>query len=226
MSTITEVYKPVTPSFLIALDRDRRDGHRFLMSCLRNPALSKETPRMDAGLLWDIDPAHQFLIVRRSSSTPFEPEVGKITLLNEQRTIPEGLDLHESVVIQGRVARQFSPLIKRDPEVEKFLQIPGQPAPKRPRSRLQPVQPENLNVWLSQKLERIGLVVHQLNAEVIPDIRLSKSRRRESVPAASFSAQISGRPEIIHELLENGFGRAKNFGLGLIQIQQDSQNNS
>lgn len=226
MPTITEVYRPIQKSFLFALDRDRRDGHKYLMACLQNPELDLTSPRSDAGLLWDVESEHQYLIIRRKSFVDFEPAGGKLTLLTSIETVPGNVQIQEKLVIHGKIARQYSPLIRRDLEVEEFIKSQNLPVPKRPRSRLQPVQPEKLDTWLTEKLERLGLVVHHLDARVIPDIRISKSRRRDSIPAASFSAQISGSPEAIRELLENGFGRAKNFGLGLIQFEQDSQNNS
>lgn len=192
------------------------------MSCLQNPSLSKEAPRRDAGLLWDLDKATQTIVIRRNSDTPFEPSGGKLELLGQLDTSPIGGEQLITVSIFGKVARQYSPLIKKDPEVEAFFQAHGLPMPKRPRSRLQPVQPESLNEWLIAKLERLELKVHDLDAQVIPDIRLNKARKRESVPAASFKASVSGRSEAINAVLEKGLGRAKNFGLGLIQIQQNS----
>lgn len=222
MSTITEVYKPAEKSFLIALDKDRRDGHKYLMSCLEDPRLSENSPRRDAGLLWDIDQKNEQIIIQRSSSTPFNPTGGKLALSVALSTDLKNLEEQKFVALQGKIARQYSPLIKVDPEVEEFFRSRGLPVPKRPRSRLQPVPPEKLHMWVTEKLERLGLNVHEMNAEIIPDIRLSKTRKRESVPAASFTARISGSPENVQGLLENGLGRAKNYGLGLIQIQQDS----
>lgn len=218
MSSITETYKPAKPAFLHGIARARRDGHRYLMSSLRDPSLCPEEPRKDAQLLWNVDLEQELLIVRRRSDVPFEPAGGKLVHQSSENSIPEDTDLYKPLTIRGNIARQYSPLIKRDPEVEDFFHSQGMPVPKRPRSRLQPVRTEDLNSWIKAKLERLGLQVHGILALPIADIRLSDVRKTESLPVATFQAQISGSPEVITELIENGFGRAKNYGVGLIQI--------
>lgn len=191
------------------------------MSCLQDPSLGKDHPRKDAGLLWDLDLEQQLLFVRLRTDVPFEPSAGKIALVESQRSLVESMNLESSVFIGGKVARQYSPLIKRDLEVEEFFKNLKSPVPKRPRSRLQTVRAANLETWIREKLERLGLNVFQIFALPAPDIRLSSTRRIESVPAAVFRAHISGSPEAIEMLIDSGLGRAKNYGLGLIHITQN-----
>lgn len=217
ITSVTRLFTTTDTARLRGLVADRRSAHKLLMSCVETAALDKQRPRSDAQLQWAVDENHRGLLIRHRQGLAIAPPNGFDELPFDDGSSRIGRK-SSPTDLAVTVARQYSPSVPRDREVERFLIERGLELPKRPRSRLVPVPAERLESWAHGLLERRGLTIHDLTVTASSDARLSAHRRRESVPTARIHAAVTGTPETIGELLDHGIGRARSYGLGLVLL--------
>ncbi|MDF5820705.1 type I-E CRISPR-associated protein Cas6/Cse3/CasE [Corynebacterium felinum] len=189
----------------------RRDAHKVLMRCLDGSNLDAESPRSDAELLWHFDITSRVLTVRHHEKATFTKPKGTTELASQQFTAPTG-----ALSAHVLVARQYSPSVPRNLELEEFMKSQGF-AIKRPRSRLTPVPVSNLENWARQVFQRQGLTITDLSVTQTDSIYLSRIRKKESIPTASIVLTAEGENNTLSTLLRTGIGRGRNYGLGLIR---------
>ena len=199
-------YRVTVPRNLMRrIEQDRAVGHRLLMALLVPTALDKSSPREAAKLLWAIVSPDELLVssgVRLESTTDVAVEEVPFSPVFEQE---------KDFRVEGMVEVSHTPTSRVPDEI---WNLPNRPAI---RNKRVPVPDEQVQDWLTKKMERSGLTIKSWKGVATKKFKA----RNLNLSGAQFSAVVNViDADKANSALFQGFGRSKNFGCGLLQLEK------
>ena len=191
-----------------------QDMHKIIMRSLNNSQhLSQSEPRKDAHLLWN-QVSNNIIIIQHDdnisiSLKDFHP-------VNKEEIPP--LKDNENVRLTGKVSRLYNPQLSISQEERDILETLGYDVSNiHSGTRKIPVPESELNRIMENKLRSRNLDVSHIDCEITQDLRINRSKR---VPTCIIDVTLTGKSEDLNHLVSQGFGKAKNYGIGLLQIEE------
>lgn len=199
-----------------------KDIHSLLMRSIAQDNLAPTAPRASARLLWrhtsaELEAPHQqdepeLLVQVNGGITISDPNLEICSITETQ--IPDGGE-H---TIKGLVSRLYQPMQKlseSELEVLHKMGLTSIPTTAGGATRKVPIPAEILEQRLKERLTNRGFEVGDLSAHIREDLRIDSSRNRR-IPTCWFEAKVKADKDTLSDLILNGFGKGKNYGLGLI----------
>lgn len=191
-----------------------QDMHKIIMRSLNNSQhLSRSEPRKDAHLLWN-QVSNNIIIIQHDdnisiSLKDFHP-------VNKEEIPP--LKDNENVRLTGKVSRLYNPHIPISQEEKDILQTLGYDISRLPSgTRKVPIPENELHRVMKNKLQSRNLEVSHIDCIIDKDLRINKTKK---VPTCIIDVTLTGKSEDLNHLVNQGFGKAKNYGVGLLQIEE------
>lgn len=183
----------------------RRDLHRIVMSGFPDRILDSESPRADARALFHIDDDGVLTVRHRPDLTH--------SLQGVTKTGSE--TGHATSASEIRIAARVCAYIARS----QVGSLPPELAKKhRPRGVRLPVPVGEEAEWFMNLLTRRGLSPRDVVIHDRSQLNLTHTRK-ERVSTITASATVTGGAAL-DEILVEGLGTSKNFGLGLVRTHQ------
>lgn len=185
------------------IEQDHGAGHRLLMALLPDGALDGASPRQAAGLLWAKTKPTELLVSSRFELSPTKD----ITIHPADSNPPEG---GRSYLLHTTLETTYTPAAWVPEEIWNM--------PNRPpiHGKRVPVPQNSIEQWIIDKLERSGF--EATNLESVSPRRMRV--RKHTIPVAEITAEVTVTDEkSALSAYNDGFGRAKNFGCGLLQLR-------
>lgn len=193
---------PITKEEKRTIQEDRAIGHRLIMSLLPDDILDNEAPRADAGTMWELRD-NALVIYTRTPLAEGGPakHTGEIAVDREEM---------EVVALEGDVTLLWTPTA----HVPDELWSSG----FRPKSGTKvPVPEDKRDEVLRERLAKRGFAPISITITGGGKARIGKNRGKYTLPYITFRAfgKVSD-PIAFRDLLTNGFGKGKNYGLGCV----------
>lgn len=190
-----------------AIDNDRSIGHRLVMSLLPDNCLDKKAPRSQAGILWKI--YEDGLFIRSKMDIPGRP--GLIEL--EDTLLSNNFDENFSGVIDVTMSR-----VQRESLAIPQELIDAGYKPK--KARTIPVPEDYFMTYAERKLD--GFSLNDVEFSDVGRIVVGRGAGKYSIPSFRVKAQVTINDfEKAYNIVYNGVGKGKNFGLGLVTLNSD-----
>jgi CRISPR system Cascade subunit CasE len=180
---------------------DHAFGHRLLMSLLPDRAFGTSSPRAEAGLLWALTSPTTLRVVSRIPLT-----AARDITVTELPAPPE-IETGQSLLLAGSVEAS---IMKATWVPEEIWNLPGRP---NTHGKRVPVPEENLRTWLMDKLARAGFEVTDILTVTTRHVPIKK--RTIKIADFTVKALVTDAAQAQHAI-NNGCGRSKNFGCGLL----------
>lgn len=217
----------ILQNYILQLDNQcsNKDLHKILMKSLDTNLLNKDCPRTDAKLLFKVDNVEKIeddyyqynIIVQHDDCYTINPFKLHDKFLTPTSNIKE-VTLREYDFIKN------NKLITHIPDNEAITKanIYGYVSAIQSHNKKKRAIPKKfLNEKMCSKLERLNLDVLEINCKPAPaHVVNGKGNFANMIPSCNLQASVLGTVENVEKLLHNGFGRGKNYGLGLIQIEE------
>lgn len=202
---------PLTATVARLIDADRHAGHTHVMAAF--PDGLGKSPRHAVGALWHIDTETQRLTVRHHAHAPQRDLLGATSIPDEPLpTTQAGEKLSVSVAI----ACQKTP--PSDVPVELRPLLKAQTAY---RSKLVTVPEAERRDWFIRRFAAIGFAVDPDSIEITPLRKANLGRQKGSIPFVEIYCTGTVSDEsLFNTALASGIGKGKNYGLGLIRLNQ------
>lgn len=191
------------------------DMHKIIMSSLEHSEhLSPLSPRSDAGILWTYNPQDNLIVIQHNDTVSIhDKDFHKIS----QENIPL-FTQPQTITVQGRVSRLYTPHESLEEEQKEVLKALGiQYSSLQSKRRAIPIPQEELDERMKAKLEARNLNVSHIHAQVAEDLQIGRSRKKRT-PTCNLIATVTGNQDDLNALIFGGFGKAKNYGIGLLNI--------
>lgn len=181
---------------------DQAFGHRLLMSLLPDGAFGINSPRAEAGLLWALTSPTTLRVLSRIPLTAAR----NITVT--ELPAPPDVENGQPLLLAGNVEAS---IMKATWVPEEIWNLPDRP---NTHGKRVPVPEENLRTWLTDKLARAGFEVTDVITLATRRVRVKK----RTLPTADFTvkAVVTDADQAQHAI-DNGCGRSKNYGCGLLR---------
>ena len=190
------------------------DMHKIIMRSLNNSQhLSPLEPRKDAHLLWNQVGDNAIIIQHDDEVSISFKDFHKI---NQEEIHP--IKDNEILRLTGRVSRLYNPQLSISQEEQDILETLGYDVSNiHSGTRKIPVPESELNRIMENKLRSRNLDVFHIDCEITQDLRINRSKR---VPTCIIDVTLTGKSDHLNHLISQGFGKAKNYGIGLLQIEE------
>lgn len=191
------------------------DMHKIIMRSLENSQhLSQLSPRSDAELLWSYNPQDNLIVIQHDDAVSInDKDFHKVS----QEDIPP-FTQPQTITVQGRVSRLYTPHESLEEGQKEVLQALGiQAASSQSKRRSIPIPQEELEERMKSKLEARNLDVSHIHAQAADDLQIGRARKKRT-PTCNLIATVTGNQEDLNTLVFGGFGKAKNYGIGLLNI--------
>lgn len=191
------------------------DMHKIIMRSLEHSDhLSPLSPRSDAELLWSYNPQDNLIVIQHDDAVSInDKDFHKIS----QEDINPIKD-NEIIRLTGRVSRLYTSHENIEEEQKEVLKALGiQYSSLQSKRKAIPIPQEELDERMKAKLEARNINVSHIHAQVAEDLQIGRSRKKRT-PTCNLIATVTGDQDDLNALVFGGFGKAKNYGIGLLNI--------
>lgn len=191
------------------------DMHKIIMRNINNTQpLTPHEPRKDAAILWSHITDDIITIQHNNevslSLKDFHP-------IHQEEIHPATQP--ETLRLIGKVSRLYNPYIPLTQEERDIIAALGYNTSHIPQgTRKIPIPETDLHRVMENKLHQRNLQVLDLSCTISPDLHIKNSSKK--VPTCMLMTTVTGSAEDINNLITQGFGKAKNYGLGLLHIKE------
>lgn len=197
--------------------RDRGRGHVHVLSAFRSGL--GQSPRSALQMLWHFTDNDGLLLVQANEPPVTPGLLGEVEREHLQPDVSEG---EEYFLRLDRSCQKTPPSSQVSAELHQRLKesIPKGEG-RAYRSRLVVVPEHERPQWLSGRLAAHGFTVLDDSPSISPVKDASLGGARRSIPYVSVAARVRvDNAEAAATALREGTGKGKNYGLGLIRLEQ------
>ena len=180
------------------------------------------SPRKEFQLLWEKQPESRILTIQHSEKVNLLDRDFEICNPQEVRPYKE----NEIVTVTGTISLQYSPNTKLDSQTLEALKHMGiENPPEHYKSKRVAVPEELIHDVLTRRFKSQNIeLVPQADVQCIKLKSTKLSRTAPNlIPTYHLTCTITGNEESLNNIMFNGFGRAKNYGFGLLHPLERKQ---
>lgn len=217
----------ISQKYTLFLDNScsNKDLHKILMKTLDTNGLNKNKPRTDANLLFKVDNIEKTIdnyykydmTVQHNEKYNINPFKLQDKLFVPISPVTEVKIREYDFVKNNKLITDIS-----DNEAITRANIYGYVSAIQSHNKRKKAIPKKfLNDKMLNKIENLNLDVLEIQCiSKPPHLINGKGNFANMIPSCELHATVLGTLENVEKLLHNGFGRGKNYGLGLIQIEE------
>lgn len=193
---------------IAAEDPSSVDIHKISMRAITSSDLNHRAPRSDASLLWRNITGNTYIMTAREGITFDDPQVSEVSTFTYTPESALSFDMVASCVYSPPTVT----LTSKEKEVLAALGYARTPNTVGGNRRKVRIPEDQLVTRMTHRLEAVGLSVRELKVTSQPDYEIG---RQKYVPSCHIRGTVIGDPSDIARFLTHGFGKGKNYGLGM-----------